>query len=104
MLQKAVLLWTYDPAERDAKLANEVLNSKKKSIKHLQVLVEIACASSPHHLIAVRKAYRDRFYCSLEEEIISSVPSALRKVRYFCWSSSVTNCLTHLSYADQPVS
>ncbi|KAL8522944.1 hypothetical protein ACS0TY_013047 [Phlomoides rotata] len=59
-MRKAVLLCTYDPPERDARLANEALKSKKKSITQLQVIVEIACASSPHHLVAVRQAY-----CSL---------------------------------------
>ncbi|KAL8482703.1 hypothetical protein ACS0TY_025661 [Phlomoides rotata] len=48
------------PTERDARLANEALKSKKKSITQLQVIVEIACASSPHHLVVVRQAY-----CSL---------------------------------------
>ncbi|KAK6938090.1 Annexin repeat [Dillenia turbinata] len=41
----------------DARLANEALKARKKSIKDLQVLVEIACASLPHHLMVVRQAY-----------------------------------------------
>jgi len=53
----------------------------KKGIKHLQVLVEIACASTPNHLVAVRQAYCSLFDCSLEEDIIASVAPALRKVR-----------------------
>ncbi|KAL8551146.1 hypothetical protein ACS0TY_000289 [Phlomoides rotata] len=63
---KAVLLCTYDPPERDARLANEALKSKKKSITQLQVIVEIACASSPHHLVAVRQAYCSLFDSSKE--------------------------------------
>ncbi|XP_039063302.1 annexin D3 [Hibiscus syriacus] len=77
---KAVILWTYDPCERDARLANEVLKSKKKGIKHLEVIVEMSCASSPQHLVGVRKAYCDLFNSSLEEDILVSVPMPLRKV------------------------
>ncbi|KAK4411121.1 Annexin D3 [Sesamum angolense] len=78
--EKAVLLWTYDPAERDARLANEALKSRKKSIIQLQVIVEIACASSPHHLVAVRQAYCSLFNCSLEEDIISNVSPPVQKI------------------------
>ncbi|KAL8496159.1 hypothetical protein ACS0TY_020031 [Phlomoides rotata] len=77
---KAVLLWTYDPPERDARLANEALKSKKKSITQLQVIVEIACASSPHHLVAVRQAYCSLFDSSLEEDIISNVSLPIQKM------------------------
>ncbi|KAG5402203.1 hypothetical protein IGI04_016810 [Brassica rapa subsp. trilocularis] len=77
---KAVVLWTYDPAERDARLANNVLNGKKKSIEKLKIIVEISCTTSPNHLIAVRKAYCSLFDLSLEEHIASSVPFPLAKV------------------------
>ncbi|RRT76422.1 hypothetical protein B296_00023323 [Ensete ventricosum] len=52
-LRKAfqVMLWTMDPAERDAKLVNKAL--KRKGERHLWVIIEVACASSPDHLIAV---------------------------------------------------
>lgn len=79
--QKAVILWTQDPPERDAKLAKDALKEKKKGIKHLGVIVEIACASSPHHLMAVRQAYCSLFDCSLEEDITSAVDMPLRKVK-----------------------
>ncbi|XP_044491141.1 annexin D3 [Mangifera indica] len=75
----ALIMWTYDPAERHAILAHKSLK-KKFSVKRLQVIVEIACASSPYHLIAVRKAYCSLFDCSLEEDIVSIVPFALRKL------------------------
>ncbi|KZV19579.1 hypothetical protein F511_13465 [Dorcoceras hygrometricum] len=78
--RKAVMLWAYDPAERDARLANEALKSKRKSITELQVIVEIACASSPHHLVAVRKAYCSLFDTSLEEDIICHVSQPVQKV------------------------
>ncbi|XP_028788873.1 annexin D3-like [Neltuma alba] len=78
--RNAVILWTTDPPERDAKLANTALKAKIKGIKELQVLVEIACASSPNHLMAVRQAYCARFDCSLEEDIASNVYKPLSKL------------------------
>lgn len=77
-----MILWTKDPAERYARLANKVLNDKKKTIEKLKILVEISCTSSPSHLIAVRKAYCSLYDSSLEEDIASSVPFPLAKVLY----------------------
>ncbi|KAF3674688.1 Annexin D3 [Capsicum annuum] len=78
--RKAVILWTYDPPERDARLVNEVLNSWMHDITRLQVMVEIACASTPDHLIAVRQAYCALFGCSLEEDIIAHASIPVQKV------------------------
>ncbi|EOY19973.1 Annexin [Theobroma cacao] len=76
----AVILWTYDPSERDARLANGALKSKKKGVKQLEIIVEMSCASSPQHLVAVRQAYCSLFDCSLEEAIAASVSMPLKKV------------------------
>ncbi|CAE6037710.1 unnamed protein product [Arabidopsis arenosa] len=78
---KAVVSWTYDPAERDARLVNKILKDKKKkkSLENLKVIVEISCTTSPNHLIAVRKAYCSLFDSSLEEDIASSLPFPLAK-------------------------
>ncbi|CAN8284843.1 unnamed protein product [Cochlearia groenlandica] len=78
--KKAMILWTYDPAERDARIANNALFGKKKSIENLKVIVEISCTNSPSHLIGVRKAYCSLFESSLEEHIASSVPFPLAKL------------------------
>uniref|UniRef100_A0A1J3GKD3 Annexin n=1 Tax=Noccaea caerulescens TaxID=107243 RepID=A0A1J3GKD3_NOCCA len=77
---KAVILWTYDPAERDARLANKILKEKKKSVEKLKIIVEISCTHSPSHVISVRKAYCSLFDLSLEEHIASSVPFPLAKL------------------------
>ncbi|CAA7052093.1 unnamed protein product [Microthlaspi erraticum] len=77
---RAVIQWTYDPAERDARLANKILKEKKKSVEKLKIIVEISCTHSPHHLISVRKAYCSLFDLSLEEHIASSVPFPLAKL------------------------
>lgn len=77
-----MVLWTYDPPERDARLAKQALQSHKKGIKHLQVLVEISCAQSSQHLVAVRESYCVLFNTSLEEDIASVVTALpVRKVR-----------------------
>lgn len=78
--RKAVILWTYDPAERDARLVNEALWSWKKGIRELQVIVEISCAFSPNHLICVRKAYCSLFNKSIEEDIVSNVSMPVQKI------------------------
>jgi len=57
------------------------LKTNKKGTKHLQVLVEITCASTPNHLVAVRQAYCSLFDSSLEEDIVASVAPPLKKVR-----------------------
>ncbi|KAI3697826.1 hypothetical protein L6452_30923 [Arctium lappa] len=77
---KAVILWTYNPAERDARLVNTALKSNKKGVNEVQVIVEISCASSPHHLLAVRQSYCSLFQCSPEEDIIANAPPALQKI------------------------
>ncbi|XP_068663851.1 LOW QUALITY PROTEIN: annexin D3-like [Aristolochia californica] len=76
--QNAVIQWLLDPPQRDAKMAKEAL--KSKDVKRLLVLVEIACASSPDHLIAVRRAYCSLFRCSIEEDIILHVEPPFRKL------------------------
>ncbi|PON49552.1 Annexin [Parasponia andersonii] len=78
--RNAIILWTFDPPERDAKLAHDALKMSKKGVEHLKVIVEISCASSPHHLMTVRQAYTSRFDRSLEEDIASNVSPPLRKL------------------------
>ena len=51
MTQRAVILWTLDPAERDAVLANE---EAKKWHPGGRALVEIACARTPAQLFAAK--------------------------------------------------
>ena len=62
-----MMLWTADPEARDAKLAHKAMN--KKGERYVWVLIEVACASTPDHLVAVRKAYREAYSASLEEDV-----------------------------------
>ncbi|KAF6144119.1 hypothetical protein GIB67_004792, partial [Kingdonia uniflora] len=64
--QRAILLWTMDPAKRDTSLANEATKMWTSSNK---VLMEIACTRSSHELLLARQAYHSRFKKSLEEDV-----------------------------------
>ncbi|XP_058085865.1 annexin Gh1-like [Magnolia sinica] len=75
--ERVVLLWTLDPSERDALLANEAA-SKWKTSNH--ALVEIACARSSKELFLVRQAYHARFKRSLEEDVAANTTGDFRKL------------------------
>uniref|UniRef100_A0A0D9VL60 Annexin n=1 Tax=Leersia perrieri TaxID=77586 RepID=A0A0D9VL60_9ORYZ len=75
--ERAVILWTLDPAERDAVLANE---EARKWHPGGRALVEIACARTPSQLFAVKQAYHDRFKRSLEEDVAAHVTGDFRKL------------------------
>ncbi|BAF19090.1 annexin Gh1 [Oryza sativa Japonica Group] len=77
--ERAVILWTLDPAERDAVLANEVAR-KWYPGSGSRVLVEIACARGPAQLFAVRQAYHERFKRSLEEDVAAHATGDFRKL------------------------
>ncbi|XP_050378038.1 annexin Gh1-like [Argentina anserina] len=64
--ERIVMLWTLDPAERDAFLANE---ATKKWTSSNQVLAEIACSRSSHCLLLARQEYHSRYKKSLEEDV-----------------------------------
>ncbi|KAH8502800.1 hypothetical protein H0E87_014189 [Populus deltoides] len=73
----AVLLWTLDPAERDAYLANE---ATKRFTSSNWVLMEIACTRSSHELFKVRQAYHARYKKSLEEDVAYHTTGDFRKL------------------------
>lgn len=82
--ERVVLLWTLEPAERDAYLANEAMKRWKSSNK---VLVEIACTRSPKELVLVREAYHARFKRSLEEDVARHTTGDFRKLLLLLVSS-----------------
>ncbi|XP_075523152.1 annexin Gh1-like [Primulina tabacum] len=75
--ERAVMLWTLDPLERDAYIANE---ATKRWTSSNQVLVEIACARSPKELLLARDAYHIRFKRSLEEDVAYHTTGDFRKL------------------------
>lgn len=72
-----MILWTLDPAERDAVLANE---AARKWQPGNRVLVEIACTRTSAQVFAARQAYHERFKRSLEEDIAAHVTGDFRKL------------------------
>ncbi|VVA30961.1 PREDICTED: annexin [Prunus dulcis] len=64
--QRAVLLWTLVPAERDAFLANE---ATKRFTSSNKLLLEIATSRSSHDLLLVKQAYHVRYKKSPEEDV-----------------------------------
>jgi hypothetical protein len=84
-IQKALILWSMDPAERDANLVHEAVKKKEKDESYILVLIEVSCASTPDHLMAVRKIYLQLFSCSIEEDVASSpaLQEPLKKVGVF---------------------
>ncbi|TYI54214.1 hypothetical protein E1A91_D11G059900v1 [Gossypium mustelinum] len=75
--ERAVLLFTLDPAERDAHLANE---ATKKFTSSNWILMEIACSRSSHELLNVKKAYHARYKKSLEEDVAHHTTGEYRKL------------------------
>ncbi|KAG5529451.1 hypothetical protein RHGRI_029994 [Rhododendron griersonianum] len=74
---RVVLLWTMDPAERDAFLANEA--TKRLSASNW-VLMEIACTRSSHDLFMARQAYHARYKRSVEEDVSYHTTGDFRKL------------------------
>ncbi|XP_059432887.1 annexin D2-like [Corylus avellana] len=75
--ERIVLLWTLDPTERDAFLANE---ATKRLTSNNWVLMEIACTRSSLGLFTVRQAYHARFKKSLEEDVAYHTSGDFRKL------------------------
>ncbi|KAG5250968.1 hypothetical protein OIU76_007251 [Salix suchowensis] len=77
--ERGVLIWTLDPAERDAALANE---ATKRWTSSNQVLMEIACTRSSNELLLARQAYHARFKKSLEEDVAHQTSGDFRKLLF----------------------
>ncbi|KAL3735165.1 hypothetical protein ACJRO7_024325 [Eucalyptus globulus] len=75
--ERLVVLWSLDPAERDAYLANE---ATKRWTSSNQVLMEIACTRSPQQLLMARQAYHARYKKSLEEDVAHHTTGDFRKL------------------------
>ncbi|KAK3425863.1 hypothetical protein EUGRSUZ_F02423 [Eucalyptus grandis] len=75
--ERLVVLWSLDPAERDAYLANE---ATKRWTSSNQVLMEIACTRSPQQLLMARQAYHARYKKSLEEDVGHHTTGDFRKL------------------------
>ncbi|CAL1390420.1 unnamed protein product [Linum trigynum] len=77
--QRAVLLWTLTPGERDAVLAHE---ATKKWTSSNQVIMELACTRSSAQLLDAKAAYHDRFKKSIEEDVAHRTTGDFRKLLF----------------------
>ncbi|KAF8115781.1 hypothetical protein N665_0025s0230 [Sinapis alba] len=75
--ERAVMLWTLEPAERDAYLAKE---STKMFTKDNWVLVEIACTRSSLAFFRAKQAYQVRYKTSIEEDVAYHTSGDVRKL------------------------
>ncbi|OIW16895.1 hypothetical protein TanjilG_01760 [Lupinus angustifolius] len=73
--EKAVYRWMLEPADRDAVLANVAIRNGSKDY---HVVVEIACVLSAEELLAMRRAYHNRYKHSLEEDLLVGLVSIFR--------------------------
>lgn len=75
--ERAVWLWTMDPPERDAFLANE---ATKRMTSSNWVIMEVACTRSSHELHLAKLAYHAKFKKSLEEDVAYHTTGDIRKL------------------------
>nr|QQP23420.1 annexin D2-like [Sedum alfredii] len=75
--ERVVLLWTLDPAERDALLTNE---ATKRWTSSNQVLMEVACTRTSNQLLSAKQAYHARYKKSLEEDVGYHTSGDFRKL------------------------
>ncbi|KAI9116611.1 hypothetical protein K1719_012269 [Acacia pycnantha] len=75
--ERAVYRWVLEPTDRDAVLANVAIKNSKNV--DYNVIAEIACVYSSEGLLAVRRAYLNRYKHSLEEDLAANTSGHLRQ-------------------------
>ncbi|XP_010523386.1 PREDICTED: annexin D4-like [Tarenaya hassleriana] len=73
----AVVMWAMHAWERDARLVKKALRKGEDSYN---VIVEVACTRSSHHLLGARRAYHSLFDQSMEEDVASHIHGPHRKL------------------------
>jgi len=92
-LQRAVYHWMFDPAERQAVMANAATECVQEEYP---VIVEVACTNSSAELVAVKNAYHALYRRSLEEDVAARATGNLRSVRAAsCSSLTCSPCIQH---------
>ncbi|KAM0947827.1 putative annexin [Dioscorea sansibarensis] len=74
--ERAMYRWMFDPIEREVIFANVAL---KKSVDWI-VIIELSCINSPDELLAIKKAYQNRYKLSLEEDVAFHTSGDFRKL------------------------
>ncbi|XP_061349579.1 annexin-like protein RJ4 [Gastrolobium bilobum] len=75
--ERAMYRWMLEPADCYSVLANVAIKSGSKGY---HVIVEIACVLSPEEVLAVRRAYHNRYKHSLEEDVATNTTGHLRQL------------------------
>ncbi|KAK4253810.1 hypothetical protein QN277_010437 [Acacia crassicarpa] len=76
--ERAVYRWVLEPTDRDAVLANVAIRNSKNV--DYNVIAEIACVYSSEGLLAVRRAYLNRYKHSLEEDLAANTSGPFRQL------------------------
>ncbi|XP_057852757.2 annexin D5 [Cryptomeria japonica] len=76
-LKRAVILWMYDPADRDAVLLKEALAGAGTKDK---TLVEIICSRTPSQLQLIRQAYHARYSRYVEKDVETDTSGHYQKL------------------------
>ncbi|CAJ2657419.1 unnamed protein product [Trifolium pratense] len=74
--ERAVYRWMLEPADRDAVLANVAIKDGNKG----HVIIEIVSVLSPEEVLAMRRAYHNRYKHSLEEDVAAHTTGHLRQL------------------------
>ncbi|XP_057458934.1 annexin-like protein RJ4 isoform X1 [Lotus japonicus] len=75
--ERAMFRWMLEPADRDAVLANVAIRNGNKDY---HAVAEIACVLSAEELLAVRRAYHNRYKRSLEEDVAAHTTGLHRQL------------------------
>ncbi|XP_027186388.1 annexin-like protein RJ4 [Cicer arietinum] len=75
--ERAVYRWMLEPADRDAVLINVAVRNGSKDY---HVVAEIASVLSAEELLAVRRAYHNRYKRSIEEDVAAHTTGHLRQL------------------------
>lgn len=79
VLQKAILLWMYDPATRDAVMVKEALCGETV---HLRRATEIMCSRTSSQIQHLRQLYLSMFQSYIEHDIQHTTSGDHKKVTY----------------------
>jgi len=79
VIQRAVYRWMLEPADRDAVLINVAIRNGNKDY---HVVAEIASVLSTEELLAVRRAYHNRYKRSIEEDVSAHTTGHLRQASH----------------------
>jgi len=76
-LEKAIVLWMREPAERDAIIAGTALEGWCTDDR---ALIEVICTRSSTEIIKIREAYKERYQRCLDDDVICKTNGPFQKL------------------------